>query len=285
MLTETRKTHQLTDFKALTFDCYGTLIDWETGMFEALKPLIDRTGKAFTRDQVLEAHARHESAQQTETPAMIYSDLLTKVHERLTREWGVRPIPEESRAYGQSVRDWPAFVDSAQALQYLKKYYKLVILSNVDRASFKAQPGQAAGGVRPRLHRPGHRLLQAGPAQFRLHAPANWRRQASRSATSCTPPRACSTITCPPTRWAWPRPGSTAVPATGHRRHHAPRAACRTMISASPAWPRWPRPTWIRCGKPGNCARLSVPPLEPPRSTRRPGPGESPWPGRPSSTP
>ncbi len=137
MLTETRKTHQLTDFKALTFDCYGTLIDWETGMFEALKPLIDRTGKAFTREQVLEAHARHESAQQTETPAMIYSELLTKVHERLTREWGVRPIPEESRAYGQSVRDWPAFVDSAQALQYLKKYYKLVILSNVDRASFK----------------------------------------------------------------------------------------------------------------------------------------------------
>ena len=49
---------QLTDFKVLTFDCYGTLIDWETGIFESLKPLVARTGKSFTRDQVLEAHGR-----------------------------------------------------------------------------------------------------------------------------------------------------------------------------------------------------------------------------------
>ena len=137
MLTQPSQAVQLTDFKVLTFDCYGTLIDWETGMFEGLKPLVERTGKALTREQVLEAHARHESAQQVETPGMIYSELLAKVHDRLAVEWGVQPSAAESRAYGQSVKDWPAFVDSAQALQYLKKYYKLVILSNVDRESFK----------------------------------------------------------------------------------------------------------------------------------------------------
>ena len=55
---------QLSQFKALTFDCYGTLIDWESGMVEALKPLTSRVTPALTRNQILEAHARHESSQQ-----------------------------------------------------------------------------------------------------------------------------------------------------------------------------------------------------------------------------
>ncbi|TIS12584.1 MAG: haloacid dehalogenase, partial [Mesorhizobium sp.] len=55
---------KLTDFKALTFDCYGTLIDWESGMIEGLKPLTERAGRRLSRDDILEAHARHESSQQ-----------------------------------------------------------------------------------------------------------------------------------------------------------------------------------------------------------------------------
>ena len=129
---------QLSDFKVLSFDCYGTLIDWETGISESLKPLVARSGKSFTRDQVLEAHAGQEAAQQAETPDKIYSELLVLVHDRIAREWGLQPIPAESLAHGRSIKDWPAFVDSAAALQYLKKYYKLVILSNIDRESFKA---------------------------------------------------------------------------------------------------------------------------------------------------
>ncbi len=198
MLTHNSKTVQLTDFKVLTFDCYGTLIDWETGMFDALKPLIDRTGKTFTRDQVLEAHARHESAQQAETPAMLYSELLAKVNDRLAREWGVQPCPEECRAYGRSVKEWPAFVDSAQALQYLKKYYKLVILSNVDRESFKHSQAklqvefdhvftaQDIGSYKPdprnfdymirELAKDGiqkHQILHTAQSLFHDHQPAN----------------------------------------------------------------------------------------------------------------
>jgi len=129
---------RLTDFKVLSFDCYGTLIDWETGISQALAPLAARSGQAFTRDQILEAHARHEAAQEAETPAVPYPEVLARVHDRIAREWGVAPRPEEALAYGNSVKDWPAFADSAPALQYLKRHYKLVILSNVDRESFKA---------------------------------------------------------------------------------------------------------------------------------------------------
>jgi 2-haloalkanoic acid dehalogenase type II len=127
---------KLTDFKALTFDCYGTLIDWESGMFEALKPLTGRVKKPLTRDAILEAHARHESSQQTYTPAMKYSELLAVVYKRLAEEWGAGASWDECQAYGNSIKDWPAFADSAQALAYLKKHYKLVILSNIDNASF-----------------------------------------------------------------------------------------------------------------------------------------------------
>ncbi len=126
----------LTDFKALSFDCYGTLIDWESGMIAGLKPLTDRVFATLTRDEILQAHAFHESTQQKWTPGYRYRDLLPIVYKRLGEEWGVSVTPEECALYGQSVADWPAFPDSAEALQYLKQHYKLIILSNVDNTSF-----------------------------------------------------------------------------------------------------------------------------------------------------
>jgi len=129
---------KLTDFKVLTFDCYGTLIDWESGMIEGLKPLTSKLGRELSRNEILEAHARHESSQQLQTPAKTYSELLAIVYKRLAEEWGASVSIEECLAYGQSVKNWPAFSDSAGALQYLKKHYKLVILSNVDNVSFAA---------------------------------------------------------------------------------------------------------------------------------------------------
>jgi 2-haloalkanoic acid dehalogenase type II len=127
---------ELTDFKVLTFDCYGTLIDWESGMLAALKPLTAKVARPLTPDQILEAHARHESSQQRVTPTRLYRDLLAIVHKRLAEEWGVPAGWEESVAYGRSVGDWPAFADTAEALRSLKRHYKLVILSNVDNESF-----------------------------------------------------------------------------------------------------------------------------------------------------
>jgi 2-haloacid dehalogenase len=127
---------KLTDFKALTFDCYGTLIDWESGMIEALRPLTSKLSRALSRNQILEAHARHESSQQIQTPATLYRELLPIVYRRLGEEWGVPVTWSECVAYGRSVNAWPAFADSAGALQYLKRHYRLVILSNVDNESF-----------------------------------------------------------------------------------------------------------------------------------------------------
>lgn len=129
---------RLTDFKVLTFDCYGTLIDWETGLFDGLRTLVARSRRAISRDQALEEFARHEFAQQQETPVMPYSHLLAVVYRRLAEAWEITTTSQEANAFGASVPDWPEFPDSAAALQYLKRYYKLVILSNVDRVSFRA---------------------------------------------------------------------------------------------------------------------------------------------------
>lgn len=129
---------KLTDFKVLTFDCYGTLVDWETGMVEALKPLTSKVGRTLLRDEILSAHARYESSQQVQTPTKLYRDLLPVVYRRLAEEWGVTVDWSECIAYGRSVKQWPAFSDSASSLRYLKGHYKLVILSNVDNESFAA---------------------------------------------------------------------------------------------------------------------------------------------------
>lgn len=128
----------LNEYKALTFDCYGTLIDWESGMLAALSPLTRRVRQALTRDQILQAHARHESAQQAQTPWKLYPEILSIVYRRLAEAWGVAASWTECEMYGLSVKDWPAFPDSAESLQYLKQHYKLIILSNVDNASFTA---------------------------------------------------------------------------------------------------------------------------------------------------
>ena len=129
---------KLTDFKVLTFDCYGTLIDWETGIHAALEPLLGKLDPPPGRDAALEVFARYETEQERATPDMRYPELLANVHARMRAHWGVDGHAELDRRFGESVKDWPAFPDSADALAYLKEHYALVILSNVDRTSFAA---------------------------------------------------------------------------------------------------------------------------------------------------
>ena len=128
---------KISDFKVLAFDVYGTLIDWESGMVNALKPLTDQVSQHLSRDDILEAHAYYESTTQCCTPSKIYSDLLPVVYRRLAEEWGVAVSWEQCQAYGLSVRQWPAFEDSMAALQYLKQHFKLVVLTNTDNQSFQ----------------------------------------------------------------------------------------------------------------------------------------------------
>ena len=123
-------------FRALSFDCYGTLIDWETGIVEALRPWATRHG--IDDEALLAAHAAHETVVESEHPAMRYPDVLAETLERIASQFGVEASSAERRAFGASVPDWPAFPDSAAALAALHERYRLVILSNVDRASFAA---------------------------------------------------------------------------------------------------------------------------------------------------
>ncbi len=128
----------LRDFRVLTFDCYGTLIDWESGIMTALAPLLGRLANAPARNVALEAFARHEFAEETASPTLRYPELLARVHRKLAADWGIAPDPAAEQRFGGSVPDWPAFPDSASALAELKRHYQLVILSNVDRQSFAA---------------------------------------------------------------------------------------------------------------------------------------------------
>jgi 2-haloalkanoic acid dehalogenase type II len=127
---------KLTDFEALTFDCYGTLIDWETGIATALQGWAKGHGIAADDNALLEAFSRHENRIQAAHPAMLYPETLTRCLQDIAADYEVTASAEEQEAFGDSVKDWPAFPDSAAALAYLKKHYKLVIVSNVDRASF-----------------------------------------------------------------------------------------------------------------------------------------------------
>ncbi len=189
---------KLTDFKALTFDVYGTLIDWETGMVTGLKPLTDKVSHSLTRDEILEAHAYYESTTQRWTPAKKYFELLPVVYRRLAEEWGVDVSWEECQAYGLSVRQWPAFDDSREALAYLNQHYKLVVLTNTDNLSFQGSnarlgvhfdgvyTAEDVGSYKPAdrnfdymleaLARRGiakHEILHTAESMFHDHAPAN----------------------------------------------------------------------------------------------------------------
>lgn len=105
-------------------------------MIKGLKPLTERVDRKLSPDDILEAHARHESSQQLQTPTMRYQDLLPIVYRRLAEEWRVQASWQECVTYGQSVKNWAAFPDAVESLRYLKQHFKLVVLSNVDNDSF-----------------------------------------------------------------------------------------------------------------------------------------------------
>lgn len=129
----------LSDFKVLTFDCYGTLIDWETGIWDAYEELLMSNGRTnLTRQMVLQAHARHEAAQEAARPRSPYPVILTEVHRLVAAEFDLHTESGLDRTFGASVPAWPAFPDTADALRLLKKHYRLVILSNIDRDGFAA---------------------------------------------------------------------------------------------------------------------------------------------------
>src|SRR5262249_29250591 len=126
----------LTTFKALSFDCYGTLIDWEAGIAAVLAPWAREQGLEQTDEALLLAYADNEAAVEREPPATLYPDVLAAAFRRTGDALG-RPVSDTwAQRLGRSVPDWPAFPDSSDALARLATHYRLIILSNVHRDGF-----------------------------------------------------------------------------------------------------------------------------------------------------
>ena len=115
----------------LTFDCYGTLIDWEGGILAALRPIVEGHGIDRTDDQLLELFGELEAAAEA-GPYQSYRGILATVIDGVGDRLGFTPTAEERTAFSGSVVDWPAFPDSAAALAALKEHFALVVISNID---------------------------------------------------------------------------------------------------------------------------------------------------------
>src|SRR5258708_39356526 len=135
----------LTRFKALSFDCYGTLIDWEAGIGAVLAPWARERGLDLSDEELLLAFADNEAAVERETPAALYPEVLAAAFRR-TGAGLHRPVSDEwAKRLGASVPDWPAFPDSADALARPARHYQLLILSNIHRDGFAASNQRLRG--------------------------------------------------------------------------------------------------------------------------------------------
>ena len=122
-------------YDALTFDCYGTLIDWERGLLGYLKPLLERKDVHTIDDWTLaffgDAEARLEAG-----PYRPYREVLGGVLDAFGTRLGFAPTDAERLMFADSVGDWPPFADTVDALQRLGARYRLAVVSNVDDALF-----------------------------------------------------------------------------------------------------------------------------------------------------
>jgi len=121
----------LTRFKVLTFDCYGTMIDWETGIFSALRPILAAHNKSIPDSGLLMLYAELElNAEQGEF--LRYRNVLQSVVRGFGERLGFSPTDGEVRSLPESLANWQPFPDTVEALRKLKRRYKLAVMSNVD---------------------------------------------------------------------------------------------------------------------------------------------------------
>ena len=133
---------RLTDFAALSFDCYGTLIDWEHGLRRGLERLSQHGDQRLDADALLATYAIAEARAEREAPRLPYPAIIGRSIVATGATHGVHVPASLAAEIGASVPEWPAFPDSADALERLSRRFKLIVLSNVDRASFAASNAQ-----------------------------------------------------------------------------------------------------------------------------------------------
>ena len=186
-----------TRYSAVTFDCYGTLIDWEAGLSTTLIRWAKRHHLDRSSNELLEAFAQAELQLEHDYPTLPYPEILRAVLRALAERYRVEADKDIQSELADSVGQWEPFPDTVTALEKLKRFYKLVILSNVDRKSFSQSQKQLKvdfdfvvtaediGSYKPDLQNfkaALHRLANAGIAQDRImhvaqslhhdHAPA-----------------------------------------------------------------------------------------------------------------
>lgn len=180
-------------FTHLTFDCYGTLIDWETGILAALAPVLARHGLDPDASRLIQLYAKYE-AEQEAGPYKSYRAVLRGVMAGIAGELGFEPSEADLDTLPDSVGQWPPFPDTVEALQKLKERYGLVILSNIDDAMFTQSnellqvefdaviTAQQVGSYKPsrqnfrvlleRLGVPRSQILHVAQSLYHDHAPA-----------------------------------------------------------------------------------------------------------------
>jgi 2-haloacid dehalogenase len=124
-------------FEALTFDCYGTLIDWEAGILAGLRAALEPHAVSATDDELLESYANAEATLEA-GPYLRYREILGRGARAIASSLGTSLEDDEAAAFGGSVTDWPAFPDSAEALARLKARFRLGVLTNCDDDLFAA---------------------------------------------------------------------------------------------------------------------------------------------------
>jgi 2-haloacid dehalogenase len=204
-------------FGALTFDCYGTLIDWEAGILAGLRRVLATRAVDPPDDELLEAFARVEARLES-GPYLRYREILGRCVREVAADYAVAPVVAEVAAFADSVGDWPAFPDSIQALERLQSRYRLGVITNCDddlfaRSAARLQTdfdwvvtAQSARGYKPNPHNfavaferiglPRERILHVAQSLFHDHVPAKklglttvWiDRRAGRPGSGATPP-------------------------------------------------------------------------------------------------
>ncbi len=180
-------------FDALTFDCYGTLIDWEAGIATGLRAVLAPRGVAASDDELLEAFARHEAAAEA-GEYLRYREVLVRSLRGVCGEYEIDPGDGETTAFSESVGDWPAFPDSAAALARLAQRFRLGVITNCDDDLFASSnrrlgvtfdwvvTAQQASRYKPdlrvfelafeRIDVPRERILHVAQSLFHDHVPA-----------------------------------------------------------------------------------------------------------------
>jgi 2-haloacid dehalogenase len=179
--------------EALTFDCYGTLIDWEAGLTAAFRPILEAHGVTMDGEEVLARYARHEAAAEA-GPYQRYRDVLADGLRGVADELDFTPTAEEVASFSGSVGDWPAFADSMEALARLEGRFRLGVITNCDDDLFAASnrrlgvefdwivTAQQVGSYKPdeanfrvafdRLGLPRERIVHVAQSLFHDHVPA-----------------------------------------------------------------------------------------------------------------